>query len=567
MITSKIKFLFKPASENGNTFVKALFISILCVFFTYQCFTPSYLTNDDPGYSMILSGKMVFNTSTPYILFQNICYTSSIQYLYSKMPNITWYSMVQVSLLFVCLLINNCIILKKYPTSFGLFMSILLYVSFFSFFFLRLHFTITSFVLGITAFIVLLHSKRSSKKLFSSILILVLLLFSSMIRWEAWQLTILWITLFLVINYGMDLLKGKNTQYYKYGFFILLSSLILCVGFMKIDDHYYKKTANQDYRTFNFYRAHINDYHDLMYLKRDERMNLLQKNGWSNNDYEMTMYWMFMDRDVYATAKLKSIVDGVNQRELQQQRISYNIKNLIAYIHKNTLLQFLFVTSIFVLLFLARGNKNAYLIFLISLLLLIATSMMKKFPPESFYSAIFLMLPFYLIEVGFIEKRKFFIVIIFSLFAFFQVQKIKEQSDINRKEQFLFSQQLLQITKDTSHIYLNWAGINTGFIKPFDHSNLMAKNIIFPGTFAAHPLNLAKIKSVGIQDLMLEMTTNPRILVIHKAQNEKQKKEIEIAQRVYITYVKEHYHIDVKATKIDSSLNMTVWDYSPQESF
>jgi hypothetical protein len=126
---------------------------------------------------------------------------------------------------------------------------------------------------------------------------------------------------------------------------------------------------------------------------------------------------------------------------------------------------------------------------------------------------------------------------------------------------------LLQITKDTSHIYLNWAGINAGFIKPFDHSNLMAINIIFPGTFAAHPLNLAKIKNVGIQDLMLEMTTNPRILVIHKAQNEKQKKEIEIAQRVYITYVKEHYHIDVKATKIDSSLKMTVWDYSPQESF
>jgi HTH-type transcriptional regulator/antitoxin HigA len=43
--------------------------------------------------------------------------------------------------------------------------------------------------------------------------------------------------------------------------------------------------------------------------------------------------------------------------------------------------------------------------------------------------------------------------------------------------------------------------------------------------------------------------------------------ELDILGFLIEKYEEEHYHIDVKATKIDSSLNMTVWDYSPQDSF
>ncbi len=560
------KYFDFQISVNAKTFSKALLLSLICVGFTYLIYCPSYMTNDDPGYAMILSGKLVFNQSTPYILFQHIYYTKIIQFLNSRFPKIPWYPLVQVGLLFVCLVINNCIIFKKYKNGYALVMGLLLYISFFSFFFLRIHFTITSFVLGITAFILLLCYKDEHQKWPNTILIAALLILSSMIRWEAWQFIILWMSIFLVIRFVYDLWKRRQVYFYKYCFLLLISVIIFAFALNKLDEQQYKISGNEAYRTFNYYRVHINDYHDLMYLKQSDRLKTLALHGWTKNDYDMTMYWMFMDRKVYATNKLKAIVEGLNQEEVQQLRIKTNILNFRTYLLKEPQLLYLFVVSIFVLLFFARYSKDAYLIFFISQSLLVFTSMIKKYPPESFYNATYLMLPFFMISATITKKKAFFIIMILCIFSFFQLKKIEQQSAKARKDQFLFSEQLERITNDSLNIYLNWAGLNAAFIKPFDDIELRTKNIIFPGTFAAHPLNLAKIEGMGIKDIMLEITTNARIRVIHKEYNKKFKGEVDNAKFAYVTFMKEHYNMDVVAFRVDSSNKMSIWDYSPRDT-
>jgi len=105
-------------------------------------------------------------------------------------------------------------------------------------------------------------------------------------------------------------------------------------------------------------------------------------------------------------------------------------------------------------------------------------------------------------------------------------------------------------------------GLNSAFIKPFDNRNLNAKNILFIGTFGAHPLNKEKIRLFGIDNMMLEIATNQRILVLFKPYNQKFKKEINFAIEDYKLYVKEHTGMQVNAKLIDQKYEMSIWDFS-----
>ena len=173
------------------------------------------------------------------------------------------------------------------------------------------------------------------------------------------------------------------------------------------------------------------------------------------------------------------------------------------------------------------------------------------------------MLPYFLIGDGFHRPKKKLILISLCLFAFFQISNYVTISNKNKIDQENFSRQVQAVGQDTAHIYFNWGGINSAFIKPFDNSNLTAKNILFLGTFGAHPLNKEKLKAFGINNLMLEITTNNRILVVYKAYNQKFKKEVNFAIEDYKLYVKEHTGMKVEAKLVEQKYEMSIWDFSP----
>ena len=558
-------FLYQLSSlmhaNNTKAFFKALLFSIFCVGGTYLLFAPNYLTNDDPGYAMIISGKMVFNQPTAYILFEHIFYTSFIQFLYHQNPAIAWYPLVQVGLLFGCLLIHNFYLFKQLKPRTALLTSLLLYICFFGFFFVTIHFTLTSFVLGLTAFSLLLRLRDSQQQLLLAVIAIVLLTLSAMIRWEAWQFVMIWMVLYFGILFVYQYRKKALTLPFKLCFGLIVISLLLGFTLYKMDDYCYVKSGNAPYREFNFYRAHLNDYHDLSFLTKEERLAIIKKQGWSNNDYRMTMYWMFLDFELFSPAKIKAIILDVDQGKLQAQRIKLNLKNFGGYLDKNENLKFLFVVCIGVLL-LFDNQKRGWLLFFIGQFLMALTTIIKKYPPESFYTATFLMLPYFLVGEGFHRPKKKLLLICLCLFAFYQISNYVSISDKNKIDQANFSRQVQAVGSDTTHIYFNWGGLNSAFIKPFDNRNLTAKNILFIGTFGAHPLNKKKIHLLGIENLMLEIATNQRILVLFKSYNQKFKKEINFAIEDYKLYVKEHSGMQVNAKLIDQKYEMSIWDFS-----
>lgn len=548
-------------TSNTKAFFRALLFSIFCVGGTYLLFAPNYLTNDDPGYAMIISGKMVFNQPTAYIMFEHLFYTSFIQFLYHQNPAIAWYPMVQVSLLFCCLLIHNFYLFKQLKPRTALLTSLLLYICFFGFFFVTIHFTLTSFVLGLTAFSLLWRLRDSQHKRWLAVISVFLLALSAMIRWEAWQFVMIWMLLYFGILFVYQYRKKALTFPYKLCFGLIALSVLIGFTLNKIDDYCYVKSGNAPYREFNFYRAHLNDYRDLSFLTKSERLAIIQKQGWSHNDYRMTMYWMFLDFDLFSPAKIKAIILDVDQGKLQQQRIKLNLKDFGKYLSKNENLKFLFMVSVVVLL-LFDNSKRGWLFFLVGQLLMAFTTIVKKYPPESFYTATFLMLPYFLIGEGFHRPKKKLILICLCLFAFYQISNYVTISNKNKIDQANFSRQVQAVGSDTAHIYFNWGGLNSAFIKPFDNRNLTAKNILFIGTFGAHPLNKEKIHSLGIENLMLEIATNPRILVLYKAYNQKFKKEVNFAIEDYTLYVKEHTGLQVEAKLVAQKYEMSIWDFS-----
>jgi hypothetical protein len=548
-------------ANNTKAFFKALLFSIFCVGFTYLLFAPNYLTNDDPGYAMIISGKMVFNQPTAYILFEHIFYTSFIQFLYHQNPAIAWYPLVQVGLLFCCLLIHNFYLFKQLKPRTALLTSLLLYICFFGFFFVTIHFTLTSFVLGLTAFSILLRLRDSQQQLLLAVTAIVLLVFSAMIRWEAWQFVMIWMVLYFFVMFIYQYRKKALTLPFKLCFGLIVISILLGFTLYKIDDYCYVKSGNAPYREFNFYRAHLNDYHDLSFLTKEERLAIIKKQGWSNNDYRMTMYWMFLDFQLFSPAKIKAIILDVDQSKLQAQRIKLNLKNFGGYLDKNENLKFLFVVCLGVLL-LFDNQKRGWVLFFIGQFLMALTTIVKKYPPESFYTATFLMLPYFLVGEGFHRPKKKLLLICLCLFAFYQISNYVTISNKNKIDEANFSRQVQAVGSDTTHIYFNWGGLNSAFIKPFDNRNLNAKNILFIGTFGAHPLNKEKIHLLGIENLMLEIATNQRILVLFKPYNQKFKKEINFAIEDYKLYVKEHTGMQVNAKLIDQKYEMSIWDFS-----
>ena len=550
---------------DAQNLVKAFLFSTLCFLVTFSFFTPVYLTNDDSGYALMLSGKLLFNQPTSYILFEHIFYTSFIRYLYAVNAAIPWYPIVQLFLLWCCLIIHNYYIFQKNKNVTGWLLAILLYCCFYISLVLKIHFSITSFVLGITSFTLLIKSRDLSTNRLRILLIIIFLLLTSIIRWEVWQFVMFWIICFMVISFLFEYRRKVYTIDYRRSFIIIAASIFLCLSFHQIDIYFYSKSGNESYREYNYYRSHLNDYSDVNFFRGDERYKILSMGGWYENDYVMMQHWIFMDKEVYSKKNMKAIVDEIPKQRLFKKRILDNFKNLPNYIQSNASLRIMFLVSLLVLL-LFGASRRTWLIFILCQILFLVTMITRKYPPESFYSASYLMLAYFLIDSFSKKRSKSFALVLMTLFATYQLYNIQVNNIMTKDRQHMFYKQLKMIQDDSAHIYFNWDGLDLSLIKPLDDTGLNVKNIISPGVFAVHPLNLTKIKDLGIQDFMLELSTNDRIYVVFRPYCQSNRAQIDYNRNDYAAYMLQHYGLAIQSSLVLNHSEISVWDFSLQKT-
>jgi hypothetical protein len=256
------------------------------------------------------------------------------------------------------------------------------------------------------------------------------------------------------------------------------------------------------------------------------------------------------------------VIDAADKQEIQRNKLQYNLAHFDRYSTKNQSLKYLVLISLIFLLIQPNRGKNIWL-WLIPVALLVYVSAYRKLPPESFYTGIFIMIPYLVSSVPQRTWQQVMVCAILIYACWHQVHDQNEKAHLYRMEQQLFIKQMDYVQKDTAHIYFDWAGINTTYLPVFQAGNPMleTKNMFFSGTFAQYPLNYEKFKRWGITNIMEAIATDNRILVLMKAYDKRHSKEVDNAIRCYEEFVLEHYHLLVMHRIVDTSMGMTIVDF------
>ena len=80
----------------------AVAVALPCVTLTaaHLLFDPLYRTNDDPGMLLLSAGLVYVDEPTPYLIFSNHLWGSLVATLYSWLPGVAWYRVLQLAVQF-----------------------------------------------------------------------------------------------------------------------------------------------------------------------------------------------------------------------------------------------------------------------------------------------------------------------------------------------------------------------------------------------------------------------------------------------------------------------------------
>lgn len=252
--------------------------------------------------SRVASG---YYTGSPseYLVYTNVVIGKVLKTLYTYEQNIDWYSVYLYSIHFLSMWFLLVLLLRA-KTSPGL-LAIIFFLILFAFFELRflvrVQFTTTAAVSGITGLLLVCSEAINERKsVFLNVAGVFLIFLSFLCRSSACYL----VTILLVplVFYSL---------YYRYSrLFIgtLAASALLC--FTAGIYNYYSYQSNFGWKKFaeyNYYRSRLHGFPILYDLKNNEID--LSELGWTQNDLSMFRNWHYTNKEVYSVDKLKKLIE------------------------------------------------------------------------------------------------------------------------------------------------------------------------------------------------------------------------------------------------------------------
>lgn len=273
--------------------------------------TPHFETNDDVWMMLTLSGQVTSLEPTASIIFMNLFLCRALTGLYHTAPSVPWYGLMHVGGIIIAVEVMLYALIIRGGSFKRILLFVLCLVSFGLPLLIRLQFTKTSFLVGLSGIFLLYATlmQPTSPRItpgitFTRLLGAALLLtLSFLIRKES---------LYLLLLLSVPVLLQLAWQTWRARTLSLLLPTTLAVGLLlAVFDYSHQRTYAQDseWRRFNELlrlKSQFIDYNGIPY--NAESQPYFTAVGWSENDYQMLMRWFYIDPVRYSPEHLRAII-------------------------------------------------------------------------------------------------------------------------------------------------------------------------------------------------------------------------------------------------------------------
>lgn len=291
------------------------------------CFDLKYEVSDDFVMASIMSGAFG-DTPNPQMIFVNVIIGYLLLPFYKLLPQISWYFIAQLLLVFISSISVTWVLLKKMERIKAVMLSVILILFFTNDAYILMQFTKTSMFAVIAGSMIFIweifREHRKIPLLFGSGLCLI----GTMVRFQ----TIYLAGAFLVLMIGYESvnlfykLKALNVgikQIMCRFIFIGLAGLLLIVSAYGLERiNWYTYNNDEEYGNFSAYneaRSGIVDFEDPGYQIYESE---LQKVGISENDYNLLKKWGFADNDFFTIERMQQTAEVI-KRYYKSQSITF----------------------------------------------------------------------------------------------------------------------------------------------------------------------------------------------------------------------------------------------------
>lgn len=272
---------------------------------------PAFQTNDDAVMCMIAAGQGIALAPDEHLVFTNVLIGKTLKWLYCECPTFHWYGWyLVVTQGIATTAILYCLLRPRYTRLsmlgfFGYFFTAGIY------FLVNLQFTATASLTGIAGGVLLLqilrnHQSTSSEQSLQMICGCLLIVFSGLIRSDAFILTIIIVSPVLVAVAWANM--SRRGELLKVG-----CALAAALGMMWLAERGHELAYSENnwlqFYQYNPLRIKFNDENWVKY--QPETKHVFDQVGWSKNDFEMIHSWYYDDPQ-YDEAQLRTILNSYN---------------------------------------------------------------------------------------------------------------------------------------------------------------------------------------------------------------------------------------------------------------
>lgn len=296
--------------------VSLIFVVALCTFFH-----PTWETNDDIAMSMVAHGYGIAAVGSPNLIFSNVLWGYLVR-LIPTTNGLVGYSLATISVLIVTGAIISFGLLKS---GIGFIGSILCLILIMSRPVLYPQFTINAGLLMVGA-VISFHLYSKTKGFLTLAFGCILVLFSYLVRSQEFFL------LFLV---ALPLLPWKEIKQYRTPK-LAIAAILLAIGFSAIVDHNaYQGPEWKVFNELNPARAAFTDFGAGDQLK--QRVDILQRYGYSLNDVDLITNWFFVDPNIANPSKLGAMLKELGPLPTQANALMNAWQGIRALFHPDIL--------------------------------------------------------------------------------------------------------------------------------------------------------------------------------------------------------------------------------------
>lgn len=301
--------------------INVLFLSSILLFCDIK-----YEVSDDFVMAAIMSGAYG-DAPNPHMIFVNILWGYLMLPFYYLFPNISWYLIFQLGLIFVSLTVVSYMVLKKMNRPMAFLLIVILLTFFADDAYILVQFTKTAMLAVMGGGIVFAWSLFEDKNWKLKILSAIVCLAGTLIRFQVIYIVGGFILFILSVEFWKIFRKKKTEKELrkKLAKILIPGIVVLVLAFVlnSLDNYIYNQDdAYRYFRQYGKFRARIVDASDYGYEAYGTE---LEKIGVSENDYRLMRTWNFADNEVFTLEVMQKtaeiIADYKKNMEISKELI------------------------------------------------------------------------------------------------------------------------------------------------------------------------------------------------------------------------------------------------------